>query len=455
SNQLANLLIKKGISLEEKIGIITTHSIETVIAILGVLKAGGAYVPIDLNYPNERIEYIIEDSTINILLTNVSVDFLDFKGEIINLLDGDFYNEPTSSVGRKSCPNNLAYIIYTSGSTGNPKAVMVEHKGLSNYIYWAKTKYVKDENDVFALYSSLSFDLTVTSIFTPLISGCEIAIYRDDDESEYVLYKILREQKATIVKLTPSHLLLLQGLDNRNSSIRVFIVGGENLKVSVAKNVYDSFSKDLEIYNEYGPTETVVGCMIYKFDPIKDKTGSVPIGVPINNTQIYVLNNDLQPMPLGYTGEMYIGGIGVARGYANRLELTNERFIDNPFVPGTKMYKTGDLAKFLKFDEIEYIGRADSQVKINGFRIELGEIEKAISGYENIKDVVITVVDNQNSKALCAYFEENKKVDILDLKNYLASVLPEYMIPLHFIKMDQFPFTNNGKVNKKLLPKPE
>ncbi len=455
SNQLANLLIKKGIKLEEKIGIITTHSIETVVAILSVLKAGGAYVPIDLNYPNERIEYIIEDSKISILLTNVSVGFLDFKGEIINLLDGDFCNEPTSSVGRKSCPNNLAYIIYTSGSTGNPKAVMVEHKGLSNYIYWAKTKYVKDENDVFALYSSLSFDLTVTSIFTPLISGCEIAIYRDDDESEYVLYKILREQKATIVKLTPSHLLLLQDLDNRNSSIRVFIVGGENLKVSVAKNVYDSFSKDLEIYNEYGPTETVVGCMIYKFDPMKDKTGSVPIGVPINNTQIYVLNCDLQPLPLGYTGEMYIGGYGVARGYANRLELTNEKFIDNPFVPGTKMYKTGDLAKFLNFDEIEYIGRADSQVKINGFRIELGEIEKAISNYENIKDVVITVIDNQNSKALCAYFGENKKVDILDLKNYLASILPEYMIPLHFIKMDQFPFTNNGKVDKKLLPKPE
>jgi len=327
SNQLANFLIKKGLKLEDKVGILTTHSIETVVGILGVLKARGAYIPIDFNYPDERIKYMLEDSEINIILTNVAVDLPHFKGEIIDLTENAFCNESTDNISKKSGSNNLAYIIYTSGSTGNPKGVMVEHKGLTNYIYWAKTKYVKDENDVFALYSSLSFDLTVTSIFTPLISGCEIVVYRDDDENEYVLYKIIKDNKATIVKLTPSHLLLLKDLNNRDSVIRVFIVGGENLKVSVAKNVYDSFGKDIDIYNEYGPTETVVGCMIYRFDPKKDLGGSVPVGFPINNTQIYVLNNHLQPLPLGYVGEMYIGGDGVARGYINRHELTNENLL--------------------------------------------------------------------------------------------------------------------------------
>lgn len=455
SNQLANLLLRKGLGLEEKVGILSTHSIETVIAILGVLKAGGAYVPIDFNYPNDRIKYMIKDSDINIILTNISVNSLHFSGEVINLDENSFCHESAANIRGKVGPENLAYIIYTSGSTGNPKGVMVEHKGLTNYIYWAKRQYVKNENDVFALYSSLSFDLTVTSIFTPLISGCEIAVYSDDDENEYVLNKILKDNRATIVKLTPSHLLLLKDLDNTKSVIRVFIVGGENLKVSVAKDVYDSFGRDIDIYNEYGPTETVVGCMIYRFDPNKDLDGSVPVGFPINNMQIYVLNSDLQPLPPGYVGEMYIGGYGVARGYMNRPELTNEKFINNPFVPNTKMYKTGDLAKFLNFREVEYLGRTDSQVKIRGYRIELGEIEKAIAGYNNIKDVVVTILENRDSKVLCAYFEENDQVVTKNLRDYLLSVLPEYMVPVHFVRMDKFPLTCNGKIDRKRLPKPE
>jgi len=458
ANQLARYLVKKGLEEETIVGLLTTHSIETVIGILGILKAGAAYIPIDPDYPSDRIRYMLEDSGSRMLLTNIELpESVGFNGENISLNNQDLYSGDSYNLECVNKPNDLVYVIYTSGSTGKPKGTMIEHQGLVNYIWWAKKMYVKNEDEVFPLYSSLAFDLTVTSIFAPLISGSKIIIYDENrDDEEYVLYRIVKENKATIIKLTPSHLSLLKGRDNRNSSVRRFIVGGEDLKVSLAKDIHESFSGNIEIYNEYGPTETVVGCMIHKFEYASDTRISVPIGVPADNVQIYILGKYLNPVPANTVGEMYISGDGVARGYLNKPELTQEKFVNNPFMNTKRMYKTGDLARLLSNGKIEYVGRADQQVKIRGYRIELGEIEKYLLSHESLKDaVVIDLEDKNNGKYLCAYIIKKVEVTTHELKDYLLRYLPDYMVPVYFIKLDEIPLTRNGKVNRELLPKPE
>ncbi|WP_434306253.1 amino acid adenylation domain-containing protein [Clostridium botulinum] len=456
ANQLANHLREKGIDKKSIVSIMETHSIELIISILGVLKTGAAYLPIDPNYPVERINYMLEDSKSNMLLTNFKVtDEIKFKGNIININNEDLQGYSKINLPKANSLSDLVYIIYTSGSTGKPKGVMIEHQGLTNYIWWANKMYLKDEDEVMAVYSSISFDLTVTSIFTPLISGNKIIIY-DNDETEFVLYKILRENKATVVKLTPAHLTLLKDMNNTKSSIKRFIVGGEDLKVKLAKEVCNNFGENIKIYNEYGPTETVVGCMIYKYDEDKDKGVSVPIGRPGDNVQIYILDNELNPVSTGFVGELYISGDGVARGYLNREGLTRERFIENPFIKGKKMYKTGDTARYLENGSIEYVGRSDNQVKIRGHRIELGEIERYLIENECVKDaVVVYKEDSSKNKFLNAYLVAKKEITDLQLKEWLLKFLPKYMVPTNFVFMGKLPLTLNGKVNYALLPEPE
>lgn len=456
ANQLARYLVKKGVEEETIVGLLSTHSIEMVIGILGILKAGGAYLPIDCGYPSERISYMLKDSGSRILLTNLGLtNSAGFNGEIINLNNQSIYSGEVSNLEFANKPNDLVYVIYTSGSTGKPKGTMIEHQGLVNYIWWAKKMYVKNEDEVFPLYSSLAFDLTVTSIFTPLISGSRIIVYDDSKaDEEYVLYRIMKESNATVIKLTPSHLSLLKDMDNRNSSVRRFIVGGEDLKVSLAKDIHESFSGNVDIYNEYGPTETAVGCMIHKYDYETDTRISIPIGGPADNVQIYILDKNLNPVPANTVGEMYISGDGVARGYLNKPELTQEMFVDNPFVYGRRMYKTGDLARFLSHGKIEFIGRVDQQVKIRGYRVEIGEIEKYLSSHEAIKDAIVIYLED-NNKYLCAYIVKKTKVSASELKDFLLKCLPDYMVPVHFIELDEIPLTINGKVNRELLPKPE
>lgn len=455
ANQLANHLREKGIDKKSIIAIMETHSIELMISILAVLKTGAAYLPIDPSYPTERINYMLKDSNSNILLTNFKTEeIIKSKIVVTNVKDINLDIYSKENLEKTNDLDDLAYIIYTSGSTGRPKGVMIEHQGLTNYIWWANKMYLKDDNEAMALYSSISFDLTVTSIFTPLISGNKIVIY-DNDETEFVLYKILRENKVSVVKLTPAHLTLLKDMDNTKSSIKRFIVGGEDLKVNLAKEVYNSFGKNIEIYNEYGPTETVVGCMIYKYDEEKDQGISVPIGKPANNVQIYILDNELNLVPTGFVGELYISGDGVARGYLNREELTNEKFIENPFIKEKKMYKTGDTARYLENGAIEYVSRVDNQVKIRGHRIELGEIEKHLTENESVKDAVIVFKeDPSGNKLLNAYIVSKTEVEERELKEWLLKFLPKYMIPTNFIFIDSLPLTLNGKVNYSLLPEP-
>ncbi|WP_195576560.1 non-ribosomal peptide synthetase [Paenibacillus sp. 1001270B_150601_E10] len=456
ANRLAHYMMQKGIARESIVGLWMQHSIEAVVAILAVMKAGGTYLPIDPAYPEERIRYMLEDSGAELVITNLSDGLLaDYSGEVLVYSELSLDGLDSSNVQYVHELHDLAYVIYTSGSTGRPKGAMIEHRGLTNYIWWAKKVYVRDSIPTFPLYSSLAFDLTVTSIFTPLISGGRIVVYRDNGD-EFILYRIMRDNASTIIKLTPAHLALLKERDNTGSSVGRFIVGGEDLKTSLAKEITESFGGAIEIYNEYGPTETVVGCMIHQYHPNEDKRVSVPIGVPADNVMLYILDQDQNPVMTGTIGELYIAGDGVARGYLHREELTQERFLTNPFVPGTRMYRTGDLVKRLPDGKIEYIGRVDHQVKIRGYRIETGEIEKAITQHTAISDAV--VIDRENDrlgKYLCAYFVKHASVEVNDLKQQLSHILPGYMVPAAFVELDEIPLTINGKVNRALLPEPD
>jgi len=455
AERLAVWLASNGIGRESAVGLLVRHSPETVVAIMAVLKAGAAYVPIDPDYPAERIGYMLEDAGCALLLANVPIpEGIGYEGTIGLLDDPVLYaEEPARSPG-KAGAGDLAYIIYTSGSTGKPKGVMIEHRGLVNYIWWAKQQYTRGEDEVFPLYSSLAFDLTVTSVFTPLVAGGRIEIYRDDQD-EYVLYRIMNDNRATVVKLTPSHLSLLQDRDNRESSVRTFIVGGEDLRTDLAKRIHESFGGRIEICNEYGPTETVVGCMIHRYDPARDARASVPIGVPASNAGIHLLDRDGNPVPEGVLGEIYITGDGLARGYRNLPKATEERFVPCPFLPGERMYRTGDLARRLETGAVEYAGRADMQVKIRGHRIELGEIERALTGHPSVREAV--VVDRQTvdgDKYLCAYIVREQG-EPADWTAYLSGSLPAYMVPAHIVELERIPLNVNGKVDRGRLPAPE
>lgn len=418
ANQLARKLRAQGVVADSLVGILTLSSVETVVAILATLKAGGAYLPVAPDYPEQRKSFMLTDSGVGVLLTQrpllrensflseiipeERIIFLDDKAIYTGKADdlqaaelqadehkiAELQADHLGTTGHKagdlksaSGPDNLAYVIYTSGTTGKPKGVMLEHRGVVNYLVWAAKTYVRGDKVNFPLFTSISFDLTVTSIFTPLITGNAIVIYGEEEGKELLIAKIVEDGQVGVIKLTPSHLKILRDTKKTHPAVKRFIVGGEDLEVSLAREIGQQFP-GVEIFNEYGPTETVVGCMIHRFDPAEDDRKSVPIGVPIDNAQIYVLNRELRPVPVDFVGEIYISGVGVARGYLNRPELTAERFVENPFIPGSRMYKTGDLARHLHNGKLEFLGRVDQQVKIRGYRIELGEIEQKIRAYQ-------------------------------------------------------------------------
>ncbi len=393
ANQLAHHLHAMGVDLGSPVVIGMEHSLEVVIAILGVLKAGGAYVPIDPAYPPERAQVILDDLGLApIFLTqgHLQNKFAGLNARLLTL-DG-LSDQAAANLLPTATPDDLAYILYTSGSTGKPKGVMIEHRSLVNYIWWARAQYLDGQVRDFALFSSLSFDLTVTSIFTPLITGGQLIVYPEDSGVRGMsILKVIEEGVVDVVKLTPAHLTLIREMDFTQTRIKVFIVGGEDFKTELARAISAAFHHQVAIYNEYGPTEATVGCMIHRFDPAETAL-SVPVGVPGANAQIYVLDSQLIPVPTGIIGEMYIGGDGLARGYLNRPELTAERFIANPFQPETHLYKTGDLARWTTAGTLEFLGRADHQVKVGGARIELGEIESRLATHPQIKESLVTVV---------------------------------------------------------------
>jgi len=466
ANRLARVLRAGTVRPGTLAALMADHSVEVVIAILAILKAGGAYLPLDPEYPVERLRYIVKSSDAGLLLTfarNSPAEEIAFKGEVLDLADEGLYTGGHGeNLENVNGPCDPAYVIFTSGSTGKPKGVVVEHRGLVNYIKWAEKVYLTGEKTTFPLYSSLAFDLTVTSIYLPLISGNTIRVY-SVDENEDVIAKIVGEDRVHIVKLTPTHLKIIKDLGIDQSNIRALIVGGEELTTESALDIHREFKGAVAIYNEYGPTETVVGCMSHRFDPLEDQGKSVSIGTPADNTQVYILDAYRNPVPPGAIGELYIAGDGVARGYLNNPGLTAERF--NRSYKTYKsyrtdvFYKTGDLARWRLHGGIEFLGRTDRQVKIRGYRIELGEIESKLLTHPDVNEAAAVIeTDKAGDPYICAYVtlstDPGTPFEKTGLEEHLAGGLPDYMIPSYLTRLDAMPLTPNGKLDAKRLPGP-
>ena len=454
---LADHLHERGVGPGSCVGIFLDHSIETVVAILGVLRTGAAYVPMDTDHPRTRLTFIIEDAQLKTILTQRALmERLPLKdGVPVLLMDSDDWQavategQPYKAASIAS--SNAAYVIYTSGSTGQPKGVKISHRALVNYLSWCRDVYVKNEEVSFALYSSLAFDLTVTSIFTPLLTGNRLIIYGRSDQ--FAVQRIVQEKLVNVLKLTPSHLALIKDFDNRESGIKRLIVGGESLSTDLARQVHESFGGHVEIFNEYGPTEATVGCMIYRFDPQRDRRSAVPIGRPAANVGIYVLDEHLNPTPENVIGELYISGAGLADGYVNRPELTAERFIPHPFSAGRRLYRSGDRARWLTTGEIEYLGRGDEQVKYHGYRIELSEIRSALNQHPQVRDSVVLLRQNQRGEdTLVAYYVSRREIETAALREFLLDYLIKETIPNVLMHLTRLPLTLNGKVDYRALP---
>lgn len=472
SNQLAHYLRELGIKPDVLVGICVERSVEMVIGLLGILKAGGAYVPIDPDYPSERIAFMLEDANVPILLTqNRLVSQLPIKDTQVICLDEEkFDNYPQSRPLTEVQSNNLAYVIYTSGSTGKPKGAMNCHQGIVNRLLWMQETYQLDDRDRILQKTPFSFDVSVWEFFWPLITGARLIIAEPEGhrDSAY-LVKLIHEQEITTLHFVPSMLqIFIQEPDiSRCSSLKRVICSGEALPYDLQQRFFDKL--DCELHNLYGPTEAAIDVTYWQCEP-NHPLKKVPIGRPVANTQIYILDPYLKPVPIGVAGELHIGGIQVGKGYLNRSELTQEKFIVDPFEdkPQSKLYKTGDLARFLSDGTIEYLGRIDHQVKIRGFRIELGEIEAALTEHEQVKEaIVLAKEDKLKNQSLVAYVvpicpQIGEKIKnqlysqlVPQLRSFLGQNLPEYMVPNVIMLLESFPLTPNGKVNRRALPIPD
>ena len=465
ANKVARHLRERGVGPDVLVGVGLERTPELVAALLAVWKAGGAYVPLDPTYPPDRLSFMIGDAKMAVLLTQDKFRslFSSVGGKAV-YLDSDWPaldREDGTNVAPAADPSNLAYVIYTSGSTGRPKGAMIHHRGLVNYLTWAIGAYGVEPGRSVPVHSSISFDLTVTSLYTPLLSGGTAELLPHDFGAQELLAALLRTGGRSLVKLTPAHLELLStqlAPEQLAGLTTAFIIGGENL-LAEKLEAWRRYAPQTRLINEYGPTETVVGCCVYEVLPEDPRNGSVPIGRPVANTQLYVLDQSLRQVPVGETGELYIGGAGVARGYLNRPDLTAERFIDDPFsgVPGARLYKSGDLARYRADGTLEFLGRADDQVKIRGYRIELGEVEAALAAHPSVKScAVLAREDEPGEKRLVGYVVA-KGSDLpatVELRTFMHQSLPEYMIPAQIVFLDTLPLTANGKVDRNALPAP-
>jgi amino acid adenylation domain-containing protein/non-ribosomal peptide synthase protein (TIGR01720 family) len=464
ANQLAHFLKKRGVGPDKLVGICVERSFDMIVGLLGILKAGGAYLPLDPTYPRERLSYMLEEGDVSVLLTQESLRrSLPYEEAICLDVDWSAINEESEKTPKKTTTSdNLVYVIYTSGSTGKPKGVMITHRGLLNYLHYASRAYAIDRGGGALVHSPIGFDLTVTSVFAPLISGSHVSLLPEERGIEALAATLKNGPGYSVLKVTPSHLEGLSYLlvpEDAAQSTRVLIVGGEALYAE-SLHFWRGAAPAMRIINEYGPTETVVGCCVYEIKQNDSITGPVPIGRPIANTELYILDKYLHPVPIGVVGELHIGGAGVARGYLNRPELTAERFWPNPFSkgPGARFYKTGDRARYLRDGNIEFLGRADDQVKIKGYRVELGEIESALAEHPWLVDsVVVAREDTPGNRLLVGYVvpAAGAEVERREIVNFLSDKLPEYMVPAVFVVLQALPLTPNGKVDHRALPPPD
>ncbi|HEU4511146.1 MAG TPA: amino acid adenylation domain-containing protein [Pyrinomonadaceae bacterium] len=455
ANHLAGYLQKLGVGPEVLVGICVERSVEMMVGLLGTLKAGGAYVPIDPSYPPERVSFLLADCRANVLLTQQHIaESVETEAKVI-CLDQLICEKAESGVSSGVISENLAYVIYTSGSTGKPKGVMISHRALINYLWWAVHEYDVAHGTGVPLHSSIAFDLTVTSLFCPLLAGRTITLPRERAGIE-ALSEALVGNDQSLIKVTPTHLRALNNLfpeDSLSGRTRVLVIGGEALPAETIAT-WRQHAPQTRIVNEYGPTEATVGCCVYEVKADDPQSGEVLIGRPIANTQIYILDTAMQPVPVGVIGELYIGGAGVARGYHGRPELTAERFVPDPH-SGMRLYRTGDLARYLPDGRIEFLGRMDHQVKVRGFRIELGEVEAALATHPEVREAV--VVAQEDTGQLVAYVVGKFETSLAaaELRQYLKQKLPEHMVPTAFVSLEMLPLTPSGKIDRRALPAPE
>jgi amino acid adenylation domain-containing protein len=466
ANQLAHYLRARGVGPEVLVGLCVERSPEMMIGLLGILKAGGAYVPLDPSYPPERLAFMLADSQVSILLAMRATlaGLPPYAGALVRL-DADWAiiaAESDERLSNQTAPNNLAYVIYTSGSTGTPKGVAIEQRGLVNYLHWAIQAYAVEEGRGAPVHSSIAFDLTITGLFAPLLVGRATWLLPENASIEALSTLLRQETDFSLIKITPAHLQLLsQQLrpEDVAGRTRMFVIGGENLTAEVIA-FWEKFAPDTVLINEYGPTETVVGCCVYRVPRGAHTAGVIPIGRPIANTQLYILDEDRQPVAVGTPGELYIGGAGVARGYLNRPDLTAERFLPDPFsaTPGARLYKTGDLARYLPDGTIECLGRLDDQVKIRGFRIEPGEISAVLNQHPAIRTSHVAAREHGvGDRRLVAYVvpAAGQEPTADALQAFLGDYLPDYMVPATFVRVEALPLTPNGKVDTTALPAPD
>lgn len=456
ANQLANRLKSLGVGAEVPVAVCIERSLEMVIGILGILKAGGAYVPMDPAYPKERLAFMLKDAQVPVLLTEQRlVEGLPEHGAHVVCLDTGWeavarVNEDNPASG--ATVENPAYVIYTSGSTGKPKGVQVPHRALVNFLNSMRRQPGLTNHETLLAVTTLSFDIAALEIFLPLVTGaCAVILSREVASDGVRLSKELTRYGATTMQATPVTWRMLVEAGWQGSDGLKVLCGGEALPRELAAQLLVRCSS---LWNLYGPTETTIWSVIAQ---VVKRDGPTPIGQPIANTQIYILDPHLQPRPIGIPGQLYIGGAGLARGYLNRPELTGEKFVPNPFSgePGARLYHTGDLARYLPDGNIEFLGRIDHQVKIRGFRIELGEIEAVLTAHPGVREsVAIVREDEPGKKRLVAYIVARDEFapTTSDLRSYLKDKLPEYMVPSAFMMLDALPLTLNGKVDGKALP---
>jgi amino acid adenylation domain-containing protein/non-ribosomal peptide synthase protein (TIGR01720 family) len=464
ANQLAHALRKRGVGPDALVGVFCERSVEMVVALYGVLKAGGAYVPLDPDYPKDRLAFMLEDAKPKVILTQDRLaSILPDHGAALIRLDTDWStiaSEPTTSPARDGLTSNhLAYVIYTSGSTGRPKGAMNEHRGILNRLFWMQRAYGLTSNDHVLQKTPYSFDVSVWEFFWPLMFGARLVVARPDGHRDpSYLAQLIRDEAVTTLHFVPSMLaaFLDEPTVDQCRSLRRVLCSGEALPPALAERFFARLSPT-ELHNLYGPTECAVDVTAWACQP---GAAIVPIGRPIDNTRIYILDEHLAPVPVGVPGELYIAGVQVGRGYLDRAELTAERFLRDPFAgdDGARMYKSGDVARWLPDGSIEYLGRADFQVKIRGFRIELGEIEAALLAHPGVREAVVSArEDTPGQKRLVAYLvcAEGEAPAASDLRNALKERLPEYMVPAAFVLLDRLPLTASGKVNRRALPAPD
>ncbi len=462
SNRLANYLIKKGVTVDSLVGVLIDRSFEMLIGLLGILKAGGAYLPIKPNNPFERIKYKIDDSKTKIVLTD-SENEHKLNGidvEIVNLnkvqkeLELESGKLPSVDIDLQ----NTMYCIYTSGSTGNPKGTLVTHKGVVNRLLWMQDQYKINKNDVLLQKTPFAFDVSVWELFLAFISGARLVIAKPEGhkDSNY-LKNLIKQEGITIIHFVPAMLNMFleeQNLNEDCKSLKHVICSGEALSFELQNKFYKTFS-NTQLNNLYGPTEASIDVSYWACEKISESK-KVPIGKPIWNTQLYVLDKQLNLLPIGVPGELHIGGISLARGYLNRKDLTAEKFIPDLYnpAPGNRLYKTGDLVQLLEDGSIEYISRIDNQIKLRGLRIELGEIETKLLEHPKINNAVVIVKENDNSEKFIAAFyipENNEVIKPEELKKHLLKSMPDYMLPSYFISLKEFPINPNGKVDRKKI----